>query len=514
MVNKVYSNRLSEYTHENGGRVILLFLLFLLAIYEFLHAGFSTFAIICISPIIILAAYVMFSWRMSVFWMLLFINQILQWKSSPIPLTFLPVSLWNELIELLLIAIAILDVRKSPHFERCANLMLLAVSIWCIFCCIEILNNTCGLGINVNAWFTGARLMALQLIWILLVFSIYISSPKILITYLRVWAGFALFSAFWTWKQKNIGFTPTENAWLFYGPGATTHVLNGGSLIRYFSTFSDAANYGCNAASTAVAFLIFGITAKIRKDKILFFITFIVVLWGMFQSGTRTAIFAIAAGFMIFLVLSKSIRILVPSMIFGVLAFMFLVFTNIGNGNQQIRRMRSAFKKNDASANVRDVNKAAISKYMKDAPWGVGIGIFSDNIPAWSKYKKLTEIPPDSEYVFIWVRTGPIGVIIFACCMALILLGAGRVVLFELKSPSLIGIGGGFCAAFTAIQLSAYANQVLYQFPNGLTFFGGIAIVYILPYLEPAWIEYEQQRLAKQEEKKRLKLEKKLAKRV
>jgi hypothetical protein len=52
------------------------------------------------------------------------------------------------------------------------------------------------------------------------------------------------------------------------------------------------------------------------------------------------------------------------------------------------------------------------------------------------------------------------------------------------------------------------------QFPNCLTFYGGLAIVYILPYLEPAWIEYEKKLLAKQEEKKRLKLEKKLAKRV
>ena len=70
------------------------------------------------------------------------------------------------------------------------------------------------------------------------------------------------------------------------------------------------------------------------------------------------------------------------------------------------------------------------------------------------------------------------------------------------------------CAAFTAIQLGGYANQVIFQYPNGLTFYGGMAIVYLLPYLEPEWIKFEQQRLAIQEKKKRLKLEKKLAKRV
>ena len=52
------------------------------------------------------------------------------------------------------------------------------------------------------------------------------------------------------------------------------------------------------------------------------------------------------------------------------------------------------------------------------------------------------------------------------------------------------------------------------QFPNCLTFYGGLTIVYLLPYLEPAWIEYEKKQLAIQEEKKRIKLEKKLAERV
>ena len=52
------------------------------------------------------------------------------------------------------------------------------------------------------------------------------------------------------------------------------------------------------------------------------------------------------------------------------------------------------------------------------------------------------------------------------------------------------------------------------QFPNCLIFYGGLSIVYILPFIEPEWIKYEEKRLAEQEEKKRLKLEKKLASRV
>ena len=175
--------------------------------------------------------------------------------------------------------------------------------------------------------------------------------------------------------------------------------------------------------------------------------------------------------------------------------------------------MRSAFNKDDASANVRDINKEAIRKYIKDAPWGIGIGM-GYNVPANNKYAKLATIPPDSEYVNIWIKTGPIGITIFIATTLLMLAGACSTVFFKLKSRSLMGIGAGFCCAFVSIQLGGYANQVLMQFPNCLIFYGGLAIVYVLPYIEPEWIKYEEKKLAIEAEKRRLKLEKKLAKRV
>ncbi len=503
-------NRFATYSRENGGRVLLLFLLFLLALYQLTHSGIGGFMTVCLLPVVVLFIYTAFRWRMFCFWCLIVMNYFIQIKGLPLPV---PMSLPNEMFELLLIAIAIIDIRQNPNFERANNLMLFALLIWCVFCLLELFNDTCGLGININAWYTGARLMALQLIWIFLVFTLYIGSPENLRRYLIVWAALCLFSVFWVWKQETYGFTNPEQVFL-NGRGHKTHVLNAGTLIRYFSTFSDAANYGCHAAAAAVAFIIFGITSKLKRDRLFFLITGGLVIWGMFQSGTRTAIFCLGAGLAVYIFLSKSIKIAVPFSIFLVISVLLLAFTTIGNGNQQIRRMRSAFDKEDKSASVRDVNKEAIAKYLTDAPWGIGIGMYSDNIPAWNKFKRVSSIPPDSEYVFIWVRTGKIGITVFVICMLIMLGGASWTVLFRINSPSLRGIGAGFCCAFVAIHLGAYANQVLYQYPNGLTFFGGLTIVYILPYLEPEWIKYEERRLAKQEEKKRLKLEKKLAKRV
>lgn len=499
----------STYAKENGGRVSLLFLLFLLAIYEFVFSGFNAFAIICVMPVLVIAVLLLFEYRMLAFWSLIVINYIIQAKWISLPM---PTSLPNELLQLVLLAFAIIDTHRS-HFERTLNLMYLAIIAWCGFCTLEVLNDTCDIGIDIGAWYTVARMIGYQLMYIFLVFSLYITSPKILSRYLLVWGVLAFFAVFWVWKQKNIGFTDSENTFL-QGRGRSTHLLMGGSLIRYFSIYSDAANFGIGIASTAVAFIIFGITAKVRKYKIFFLIVGIGCAWAMFISGTRTAIACLMAGFMMYIFLSKSIKIAIPFTVIFALFVFILAFTNIGNGNQQIRRMRTAFDKNDASANVRAMNQEAMKKYMAEAPWGIGMGVGYSNAPANNKYTFMATVPPDSELVFIWIHTGVIGLTVFLCCMGLLLFGGCRIVFFVLKSPSLRGIGAGFCCAFGSQMVGGYGNQVLLQFPNCLTFYGGMAIVYILPYLENEWVAYENELLAIEEKKKRLKLEKKKAARV
>lgn len=505
---------IATYTQETGGRAILLFLLFGLAIYEFVNAGFAPFAIVCISPLIIIAAYVAFKYRMAGFWALFFINYFVQCfnKNNLLP-SGIPMSLYNEMLEILLLGIAIIDARRTPHFERTANLMLYALIMWCGFCTLEVLNDTCGLGINIGAWYQGARLMAFQLLYCFLIFCIYIDNSKILVQYIYVWAAFSLFTVFYTWKQIHIGFSPAESIWM-ETVGRRTHILNAGTLTRYFSTHNDAANFGICIASTAVAYFIFAITSKIKRQRIFFLITGIGCTWAMFQSGTRTAMACLILGIIAYVFLSKSAKIATSvSILFGFFLFI-LIFTNIGQGNQQIRRMRSAFDRNDASANVRTINQQTMRKYMKEAPWGIGIGMNYDNVPANNKYTVMSTIPPDSEYVFIWIHTGKIGITIFIITMLLMLGGACWITMFKIKSPSLRGIGAGFCCAFISQQLGGYGNQVLMQFPNTLLFYGGLSIVYILPFIEKEWVEYEAKEIAKQEERERLKLEKKKASRV
>lgn len=502
-----YNGQTAEYT---GGRVAILLLLFGIAIFQLINSGFTAFAIVCIIPVMILAAMLTLSKGMNVFWILLLVNYVLQWHSMPEwPV---PMSIPNEMLEVLLLAMAAIDI-KETKFERAGNLMMFVLLVWAMFVTLEVLNDSCGLGLQVGPWFTGARMMSFQLIYAHLVYVLYIKDPKTLVKYLIVWGALSLFASFWIWKQQNIGLTAGENAFL-QGRGRTTHIINGGATVRLFSVYSDAANFGIGIASTAVAFLIIGITTKIKKYRYYFLVVGLACTWAMFPSGTRTAIFCLGAGILFYVFLSKSFKIAIPVAIGFVFAFFILAFTTIGNSNASIRRMRSGFDTKDASANVRTINQAVMKKYLADAPFGLGVGMGYENVPANNKFRKLATIPPDSEYVFIWIHTGYVGIVVFLICTFLIVAGGSWIVLFRLRSPSLRGIGAGLTCGFVAMQLGGYGNQVLMQFPNCLLFYGGMSLVFILPMIEDEWIEYEEKQLAIQTERERLKEEKRRASRV
>ena len=176
--------------------------------------------------------------------------------------------------------------------------------------------------------------------------------------------------------------------------------------------------------------------------------------------------------------------------------------------------MRSAFNKDDASANVRDINKAALAKYLKDAPFGMGFNIDESEIPANHKYKVVYETSNDSTYVFMWQRVGIVGAILFAIVNGLILIGGCYITMFVLKERETASIGAAYCCSFVSIQVGGYMNEILLQFPNLLLFYGGMTIVYLLPSIEAEFKQYETNRLAQQKEEEKIKLEKKLKSRV
>lgn len=500
----------TTYAHENGGRVLLLFLLFLLSIYEFYSMGIVGMALICTIPLLILGIYLIFKFKLPFFWCLFIFNYIIMglYRYISIPL---PVTVFTIIPQILLLMTCIIDLREKSN-AKYANLMLLALIIWAFYLILQIFNQTCLLPISMSTWMMNFLFYSLILFIVYFIVTIMIRTPENIMRFLKIWAYLTLAATIWVWRQKTFGWDNAELYWLMAKGGARTHLIGGS--IRYFSFFTDAANFGCSMGASAVAFYIFGITTKFKKDKLLFLITGFCATYSFFMSGTRSGLLCFLIGVAFYVILSKSFKIAIPVAILGGTFFCILAFTQIGENNMQIRRMRSAFNPEDKSANVRDINKAALAKYLRDAPFGMGFNIDEGKVPANHKYKVVYETSNDSTYVYLWQRVGIVGAVLFGIINALIIIGGSIITLTRLKNRACIGIAAAFCCAFLAIHAGGYTNHILLQYPNVVLYYGGMAIVYLLPDIEKAYIEYEERNYAKQEEKRRLKIEKKLASRV
>lgn len=498
----------TTYGNKIGGRVIVLFLLFLLALFQFYKMGLTGFAAVCMIPALGLFLFLAIKHQNALFWFIFAMNYFVmglgRYGYIKVPVTAVTI-----LPQFLLLMALIIIPRKGKN--SLGTPMLLAILLWAFYLVLQIFNDTCGLPFSMGDWLTNFNFFACYFLMAYILISKIINTPENIMRFLRLWACFSLLATYWAWRQKTFGFDHAESIWLMAG-GRRTHIIGGS--IRYFSFFTDAANFGCNMGASAAIFYILALTSKLKKDKILFWISGFCCTYSFFASGTRTALFCFIVSFFLYTILSKSIKLTSSVFIVGGAFIFILAFTDIGNNNMQIRRMRTAFNPNDASKNVRDMNKLALKKYLADAPFGFGININEKSIPRFNKFKKVYDIACDSTYVYYWQRTGIVGVYVFAGMNIIILIGGCYITLFRLRNKACKGIAAALCCGFLGIQAGGYANNILLQYPNIILFYGGMAIVYLLPRIENDYIEYEDNKNAIQEEKKRLKQEKREKSRV
>lgn len=490
------------------GRVIVLFLLFLFALYTLTTSGIVVYTAICVIPAIAIFIFLALKHQNALFWYIFsmnyFVMGLVRYGYIPIQVTVVTV-----LPQVLLILALIIHPKKGRN--SLGTPMLFAILIWASYLIIQVFNETCGLPVSIGDWLTNLNFFAFYFILAYILISKVINTPENIMRFLRLWALFSLIATFWAWRQKTFGWDQTEWRWLMSG-GMRTHMIGGS--IRYFSFFSDAATFGCNMGASATLFYILALTSRLRKDKNLFWITGIACTYSFFASGTRSGLVCFIVGIFLYIFLAKSVKLTATVLILGGAFIFVMAFTEIGQGNMQIRRMRSAFNTEDASMNVRDLNKQALKKYLQDAPFGMGINIDEGRIPKFNKFKVVQETSNDSTYVFFWQRTGIVGVYIFATMNIIILFGGCVIAFFRLRNKACRGIAAGLCCSFLGIQAGGYANHILMQYPNLILFYGGMAIVYLLPAIENDYIAYEERKVAEIEEKKRLKQEKREKSRI
>lgn len=330
-----------------------------------------------------------------------------------------------------------------------------------------------------QGWIQELRGVALY--WVLvtpLVFFL-LNKKKDVNIFLNVIILFSMLAALYGAKQLQLGVDAAEQAWLDGGP-KRTHIVAG--KLRVFSFYAEAAQFGASQGQLAIMCVILAIGPYSRKKKLWYGVGAAIIFYGMLISGTRGAMGALMGGGLVFLILSKKVRVLIIGLIIGGLFIFFLKFTMIANGNDQIRRLRSSTNENDPSLQVRFANQKILRERLQSQPFGTGVGTIGTWGVTFNRHIPTAMIAPDSMFVKIWVMYGIVGFVFWLGVM-LYIVGKSAGIVWRTRDPvlrnQLIALTAG---SFGALVCS-YGNEVMNQMPTSM-------IVYVswgLIWLSPRW---------------------------
>ena len=392
----------------------------------------------------------------------------------------IPVSVHAELCYVALIIYGLSNsVKWGTRAGRAFGSLTGIYLVWTLYSSLEAINMSSEISFVtiLTSWLAEFRTMTLQVYWVFIVNSLFFYRKEQLTALFKLWGWLSLIAVGWAVRQQYGGFDHTEWVWLL-AEGMKTHFVNG--IIRYFSFFTDAANYGCNMAATACIYgALFLTTTSSKSDKMFYGIVCVAATYGMMASGSRSAIFVLGAGLAAYCILSKRVTTLVTTAVLGGLFIGLLAFTQIGQGNAMIRRMRSAFDKDDNSLAVREINKAAMERYIDEKPFGLGAGIRGGDVPPTNKNHYLATVAPDSTWVYVNIHYGHMGLFIFLLSYGGMIAAASSIILFRIKDKELSGMMAGLTSGAFAMFFAGYANQIMLQFPNCWLFFGNLSLVAI-----------------------------------
>jgi len=343
-------------------------------------------------------------------------------------------------------------------------------AIWLGYCILQIVNPEAQ---SIEAWISGRGIGFYFFLFIPLTFML-INTNKKLDLFLYVWGVFSILATIRGIFQLFIGVDSAEQAWLNDG-AAQTHILFG--KLRVFSFMSDAGQFGANQGYTAVVFLIYAMSQKKIMPKLFFIIVGVLGIYGMMISGTRGAISVPLAGFMTFFILRKNIRVLGAGVFFLVIVFIFFKFTSIGQGNDQIRRMRTAFDPNDASLQVRLDNQKIFKEYLATRPFGGGIGHAGDKAQRFLPNAFLSHVATDSWYVLIWAELGIVGLTLHLFILFYVIGKASYKVMFKIRDPVTKLKMGGLISGMAGVMIASYGNSIFGGMPTALLIYASMAIM-------------------------------------
>ena len=472
--------RVWDTAKEKGATVVIIAIVTLLCIYAATHFHFGFGLAVGLIPSILIFCYLCIKQEYIALVLLALVNYFIMGIGRYVTLP-IPTSVVFDIIFGLIFATTLLrNLEYKDQLRNVFNLYFAFMLIWFAYCFINVGNHATG-SIHFTAWLGNVRVISLYALVTCIIISISAKKYQFIQYFLILWGILTLLAAAKGYMQKNQGFDYAEWAWVSTR-GANTHLLRTG--IRFFSFFSDAANYGCGMGLSMVTFFLSSFYTKNKYLKIFCLIVTAAAGYGLLISGTRAAMAVPIAGLGLFIFLCKNWKIGLASafiLIFGVL---ILKYTHIGDGNRLIHRMRTVFDTEDASLQVRLENQKALKAYMSEIPFGIGLGVDAEEVPPQNKYYFVATCAPDSELVYIWIHLGKVGLIVYLVLQILMYICACCILLFRVRNPEIRGPLTGMLCGTAGMLVASYANQIYFQFPNGPLIYTCLTLVFLAPYFD------------------------------
>ncbi|UTA69538.1 O-antigen ligase [Emticicia sp. 21SJ11W-3] len=328
-----------------------------------------------------------------------------------------------------------------------------------------------------EGWFYEMR--STTLYWILTVSTGYLllNKKKDVNIFLNIIIILSLLGALYGVKQNILGPDAAEMRWLEAG-AKVTHILFG--KLRIFSYYPEAAQFGASQAQLSIMCFILAVGPYSKAKKLGYLIAAVIIFYGMLLSGTRGAMAALVGGGFTFLVLSKQIKMLILGSVIGLGFLGMLKYTTIGNGNAQIVRFRTSLDPEDPSLQARLRNQKKLSEFIKNKPFGAGVGTMGNWGTKYNADKFISTIPPDSMYVKIWGMYGIVGFIIWFGSMMYIT-GKCSGIIWKTRDPVLKNQLTSICAGATGILLCSYGNEVMNAMPSSAVIYFSWVIIWLSP---------------------------------
>lgn len=343
--------------------------------------------------------------------------------------------------------------------------------IWLGYCFLEVVNPEAR---SFAAWLNGMRGIGMYMFLLIVLTLMLINTNRKIEYLLLLWGGLSLLASLKGVAQNLLGVDSYEQAWLNAG-AAQTHVLFG--KLRIFSFLSDAGQFGANQAYSGVVALILALEEKDWRKKSFYLVVAFFGFYGMLLSGTRGAISIPLAGMGTYFVLKKNKAVMLAGFISLVLVFIFFKYTTIGQGNQQIRRMRTAFDPKDASFQVRLENQRTLKAYLATRPIGGGLGHAGVKAQKFLPNAVLSNIATDSWYVMIWAELGIVGLLLHLFILFYVVIKSSYLIMNRIRDPILKIRMSALLAGMVGVMVASYGNAVLGTVPTAVTIYVSMALL-------------------------------------